>query len=564
LPLSKQKMTGSHFTPSDLSNYLSKLIFSNYSIEQNNKPLIVLDPACGDGALLLESYKYSNKIGVDINLYGIDSNQNYLDKCESKFKERGLIINLKNMDFLEDINLQNVTNLFNNQQITPDIIIANPPYVRTQILGSKKAQSISKKFNLSGRVDLYYPFIIGMTEILKPGGIIGVITSNKYLFTKGGKDIRNYLTNKYDIIEVIDLGDTKLFNASVLPCIFIGQKKKEVKNNNKPKPVFRKIYSTTRKSVNFKNKNNIYDILNTNKTGYYIVGGNQFVYSTDNFHLPNNNDSVWSLLTKKERGWVNNINHYATNKLSDIAMVKVGVKTTSDKVFIRNDWNTLPEDIRPESKLLKPLVTRKNSDRWSMVNNNFPFQILYTHTTKNGLTQPIELEKYPKAKKYLINNRDILQSRTYLNNSNRNWWEIWVPHKPVDWMKPKIIFPDISRNHKFFYDDNKKIVKGDSYWIIIKNDLDKELIYLLLGLCNSQLIAKYHSLCFNNLLYSGKYRFYSQYVGNYPLPDINSDISKKIIGLVKNFLNQGTNNIKVFEGKLDSLVFESFNSNYLD
>ena len=52
-----------------------------------------------------------------------------------------------------------------------------------------------------------------------------MITSNRYISTKSGGDIRKFLLDNYDIIEIIDLGDTKLFNAAVLPAIFIGKKK---------------------------------------------------------------------------------------------------------------------------------------------------------------------------------------------------------------------------------------------------------------------------------------------------------------------------------------------------
>jgi type I restriction-modification system DNA methylase subunit len=122
-----------------------------------------------------------------------------------------------------------------------DIIIANPPYVRTQILGTKKAQELAKRFNLTGRVDLYYPFLIAMTNVLKEGGLIGVITSNRYLFTKSGESIRKFLLDNYEILEVIDLGDTKLFEAAVLPAIFIGRKKSGRKNISDPS-LFARIY----------------------------------------------------------------------------------------------------------------------------------------------------------------------------------------------------------------------------------------------------------------------------------------------------------------------------------
>src|SRR5690606_37503020 len=75
------------------------------------------------------------------------------------------------LSLFDDFTLSEVNNSF-------DIVIANPPYVRTQILGTEQAQNLARKFNLKGRVDLYYPFLMAMTESLKENGILGVITSN--------------------------------------------------------------------------------------------------------------------------------------------------------------------------------------------------------------------------------------------------------------------------------------------------------------------------------------------------------------------------------------------------
>src|SRR5262249_49299239 len=67
-----------------------------------------------------------------------------------------------------------------------DVIIANPPYVRTQVLGAKKAQSLARRFGLSGRVDLYHAFVKAMAAILKPRGTLGLLTSNRFLFVQSG------------------------------------------------------------------------------------------------------------------------------------------------------------------------------------------------------------------------------------------------------------------------------------------------------------------------------------------------------------------------------------------
>ena len=46
-------------------------------------------------------------------------------------------------------------------------------------------------------------------------------------------------------------------------------------------------------------------------------------------------------------------------------------------------------------------------------------------------------------------------------------------------------------------------------------------------------MTKYHDLVFGNKLYSGRRRYFSQYVQNYPLPKVDNPHSKKIISLSK-------------------------------
>jgi len=228
------KKTGATFTPSRLAEFLAFRLFKYIDVHKG-EVLKILDPACGDGELLVALKSICDNENIDCSIQGFDVSPEYL----SIAKER-----LKNVDsdnfklvlgnFLELITLtksqlsleflfDNSVSLVNN---SADVVIANPPYVRTQILGSEHAQILAKKFNLKGRVDLYYPFLIAMTEGLKEGGILGVITSNRYLSTKGGESIRKFLSENYEILELIDLGDTKLFDAAVLPAIFIGKKRK--------------------------------------------------------------------------------------------------------------------------------------------------------------------------------------------------------------------------------------------------------------------------------------------------------------------------------------------------
>ncbi len=553
------KNTGATFTPKGLADFLANRI-ATYVVEVRQK---VLDPSCGEGELLIAIGEKFSKIQIDFTLTGYDANSQYLSFARQRmFGFDNGKADLIHGDFLQSIDItsnQGTLDLFQDGKSSVnrsfDIVIANPPYVRTQILGTGQAQVLAKKFNLKGRVDLYYPFLIAMTESLKEGGILGVITSNRYLSTKSGESIREYLSKNYEILELIDLGDTKLFEAAVLPAIFIGRKHKQIS----PSPAkFIKIYEELN---GYKGElisaNNIYDVLYDNKSGYFNVGQKRYKKSSGALIYSISSGSSWEMLSRDESEWVSKIDCAATNKVEDFFKVKVGIKSTADDIFISDKWDDFGVD-RPEFELLKDLISQENIKPWN-VTDNFKLKVLYPHISINGEKQTVQIEKFPKAQKYFLLHEERLKSRKYLMDAGRQWFELWVSHKPDQWNFPKLVFPDISLIPRFCFDEGGKIVNGNCYWIAANKESDVDKLLLIQGFANSKLMTKYHDLVFNNKLYSGRRRYFSQYVEKYPLPDFNTSLSREIIAIVKE-LNQSDNREETLrlENILEIKVAESF------
>lgn len=554
------KKTGATFTPRELSVYLAERI-AYYAQQKKNR---VLDPACGDGELLLSMGEELTKKSIEFTLTGFDANNTYLNIAKDRLLKFGLEkIELTHEDFLMSVDVMSIcrtlslfdemTSLVNNSF---DIVIANPPYVRTQILGTNQAQLLARKFNLKGRVDLYYPFLMAMTESLKDGGILGVITSNRYLSTKSGESIRKFLTEHYEILEIIDLGDTKLFDAAVLPAIFLG-KKKILKTPSSAN--FIKIYEELNGYTgDLLQIGSIYDILKSNKSGYFKTqNGKKYKTSSGLLKYKIGSVDCWEMYSDTESDWVSSIDKGASHKVEDFFKVKVGIKSTADKVFISDKWDEL-ENAKPEDDLLKDLISQENIESWSATHNK-KLKVLYPHISLNGEKLTVDIEKYPKAKKYFLHHAEKLKSRKYLIDAGREWFELWVPHRPDHWKLPKLVFPDISLKPRFYFDQDGKIVNGNCYWIVATNVNDVDKLMLIQGIANSKLMTKYHDLVFNNKLYSGRRRYFSQYVEKYPLPDINSSISKDIITLVKALnLTNDKNAISALENQLEIKVAASF------
>ncbi len=553
------KNTGATFTPAMLADFLT----SKIAVYINNGKQRVLDPACGEGELLLSLGQKLSELKTDFEIVGYDSNSQYLKLANERMISFGLKnIRLIKDDFLQSIDLTQEQLLFNFNSTTQsslnnsfDIVIANPPYVRTQILGTKQAQELARKFNLKGRVDLYYPFLMAMTESLKEGGILGVITSNRYLSTKGGESIRKYLSENYEILELIDLGDTKLFDAAVLPAIFLGRKRK----SQKPSPAsFIKVYEELN---GYRGElipvESIYDVFESTQSGYFSAKGKRYKKSSGTLKYKIGSGTCWEMLSNNEAIWVSKIDSSAKNRVRDFFKVRVGIKSTADRVFISDKWEELKADM-PEDELLKNLISQENVEPWNAT-DNFKLKVLYPHISIDGRKKTVDIEKYPKAKKYFLQHEEKLRSRQYLIEAGRQWFELWVPHQPDQWQYPKLVFPDISLIPRFYFDEDGKIVNGNCYWIVATKKEDVEKLLLIQGVANSKLMTKYHDLVFNNKLYSGRRRYFAQYVEKYPLPDFYSLESKEIISIAKE-LNKSNNKDEISElgNRLEILVAKAF------
>lgn len=545
-----RKATGSHYTPTRLAKFVARQILTRFGPCDLNSPLSLLDPAVGDGELLISLRAelllngYSN-----LHVHGFDTNPRAVDETIKRLQSNSSV-NVKVSDFtVFALEHRNAGSLFPPPKF--DLVIANPPYVRTQVLGADQSRKLAASFGLSGRIDLYHVFLSGIASVLKTNGIAGVIVSNRFMTTRGGADIRNLLRKEFEILHVFDLGDTRIFEAAVLPAVLILRKKGDSRQDENPR--FTTIYSTSGKVPNHS--------VETIFEGLHLDGNietttnEQFIVKQGMLKLDSKYEQVWSLSNDVSDTWLQTVASNTFMEFGQIGKIRVGVKTTSDKVFVRSDWDTLPLEKQPE--LLKPIITHHNATRFRSVENGR--YIVYPHEMHNGRRRAVDLSKYPRTKRYLESHRDVLEGRSYVAAGGRKWYEIWVPQNPDSWAKPKIVFRDISSSPMFWMDLTGAVVNGDCYWLKADNESNEELLWLALAVGNSSFIEDFYDHSFNNKLYSGRRRFMSQYVEKFPLPNPNDPISKQILLLTKSLydnLEAGASN--QLEKRIDRLVWQVF------
>jgi hypothetical protein len=305
------------------------------------------------------------------------------------------------------------------------------------------------------------------------------------------------------------------------------------------------------------------DVLSVGKPGRYQVPEGTLNVTAGRLRFGKNPRQVWSLVSDKEEEWLRQVRAGSAGVFGDITRVRVGIKTTADSVFIRSDWLELPDALQPEEELLRPLLRHENARRWRQEGDRIDFRVLYPHKVYEGRRRAVDLNHYPKARAYLESNRPQLEMRQYISEAGRNWYEIWVPQDPDAWIVPKIVFPDISPEPRFYIDFDGNLVDGDCYWISLRSGVHEDFLYLLLSIANSRLMTKFHDLAFNNRLYSGRRRYITQYVAKYPFPPLDHPASQKLVRLVKKLVSEippgpYTFEVSAIEAKMEMLVEQAF------
>lgn len=507
-----KKSAGIVYTPLELARFLADQAFDALGPEPSIR---VLDPACGDGELLLAAAEAARTRGIAIEaLVGYDTDEEAIRVAQGRLEGQPNV-ELYCEDFLELVaNANGQRGLFARgdvAQLEFDLVISNPPYVRTQTLGAGTAQALGRRFGLSGRVDLYQAFAVAMIEALRPEGALGLLCSNKFLTNRAGKAMRHLLHYQLHLTEIVDLGDTKLFEAAVLPVIVSGRRSQA---SGEGTAAFRSAYEVKASAAaTAVEVESILAALSARVSGYVSDGERTFFVRVGILDDADDTDLPWNPIDEETRRRFVHIRREALPTLQEFGKVRVGVKTTADEVFIRSDWDQLPEDQRPEAELLLPLLTHRDIDPWQCRPGER--RILYAHQDRAGRAVPMALEAYPRAAAYLESYRERLEARSYVIEAGRQWYEIWVPQKPGLWASRKLVFPDIAESPRFAVDESGAVVNGDCYWMAVE---DPDIAEVLMAVGNSSYCTWFYDSACGNFLYAGRRRFMTQYIERLPVP----------------------------------------------
>ena len=565
----QRKLLGIHYTPDSVIDYIVRHTLLSY-LEKNNfvalRHIKILDPACGSGLFLLKAFdllcslwrqQFGQLTADDIrsilenNLYGVDIEHNAIQEAKQQLEKKANLLGVKKVtlsiqqgDALlhsvahHQINLltdnpkafnwhDNFTSVF--AQGGFDCIIGNPPYIRIQHVQpeARRTQYIERYQTARGRFDLAGLFIELGHDLLKPEGQLGYMTSNKLLTTQGAKALRAYILEHYNLIEILDLADTKLFEAAILPMILILEKPVRVSNSF--------LYTSIQEMRTPPNAHvkvdDLFELLNQ-QSGCECIKWRQRYFQVEQFELakPTQNQPVWTFHAPKEHQLIEKLKQNALCTLADISQkISVGLKTTADNVFIKPMTLDFIHNRHLESTVIFPILESHNVFKWHCDwQEKRDLSVLYPYQYQNNKLLPIDLNLYPNTKHYLLSHQKQLEARAYLKKSGRQWYEIWVHQSPADFKSVKIITPDISTHNRFALDDKGFFVNGTCFYILLK-ERSIEHYLLVLSLLNSSVLEFFHKVTSGNTLYSKRFRYWTSYLKFYPIPDFRQAKSLTLV-----------------------------------
>jgi type I restriction enzyme M protein len=222
---------GEHFTPRDVVNVMTRLIFveDGENLEQRDIIKTVYDPACGTGGMLTscEDFIMSINKDVDVVLFGQEVNPEIYAICKADMLMKGE----------NDKNIRGPFSTLSKDQFLDDkfdFIISNPPYGRKWEQDADAVKDEAEK-GFGGRFGaglprindgqlLFLQHMISKMK-LKEKSRVAVITNGSPLFTgdagQGESDIRKWMIESDCVEAIIALPDQLFFNTGIHTYIWV-------------------------------------------------------------------------------------------------------------------------------------------------------------------------------------------------------------------------------------------------------------------------------------------------------------------------------------------------------
>ncbi len=423
-----------------------------------------------------------------------------------------------------------------------DVVIGNPPYIQLQkaIDNTKKYADLyhNQKYSTFDRTgDIYCLFYEKGLQLLKQGGILAYITSNKWMRAGYGEKLRKFFI-RYNPLQLIDLGPGVFESATVDTNILIIQ---NTDNQKQLKAV----------TLQKEDQENIAKALN--EKGVVLSNLTKdawFIGSDAEQHLKEKIER----LGKPLKDWDVKIYRGIVTGLNEAFII-----TTEKRNEILANCQDEAERQRTEA-IIKPILRGRDIKRYY-----YEWAGLWVIGTFPALK--LNIDDYPALKKYFLENFDIRQ----LEQSGKKYPELgfdarkktgnkWFETQDQiayysEFEKEKVVWGNISYNSQFSFVEEGVFINAPAN-LIVSNSVS---IKFLVGLMNSKIFDREFKRV--GIFLGHAFEWKKQYVEQVKIPPItpaNEPIVKQIEELVDKILEAKKENHEAdtshWEREIDELV----------
>lgn len=412
-----------------------------------------------------------------------------------------------------------------------DVIVGNPPYIRIQTLKETMPEAVPvyKTTYVSaskGNYDIYVAFVEQSLRLLNSDGLLAFILPHKFFNMKYGMELRKLIARGQHLKKIVHFGAEQAFpgKATYTCLLFLAQSGQSEFEFAKVQDLDAWIRSET--CISGK------------------VSATQASTKQWNFAVGRGSDIFYRFAE-------------SCQKLGDLTDIFVGLQTSADDVYIMNlvdetdhqfilRSKSLSADCRFEKNLLHPVVSGTDVSRYAF--SKARQYILFPYTVQNEKATLITFhdleQRFPLTAKYLLKNRDTLESRERGKFKDAKWYRFGRSQNLGIQERVKLCIPRLVENLYMSFDDcgDFYLDNVDVCGITIKPEFSKYHYLYLLGVLNSKFLRWYFP--FVSSPYRGSWwSANKQFLSQLPFRVIDFDNSadvllhSRIVALVEDMLD---------------------------
>jgi hypothetical protein len=412
-----------------------------------------------------------------------------------------------------------------------DIVIGNPPYVRQEQLGAFKALFQQQYGCYTGTADLYVYFFERGLRLLRAGGVLTYIASNKYFRAGYGEKLRGYLAGQTRIEQLIDFGDAPVFTAIAYPSILIARRGAPDGQQTR--------------ALTWPDGEPLAGFTDAFRRRSFLIAQRELTADGWRLETP----SVLRLMEKLRRVG-KPLGEYVNGRLYR------GIITGLNQAMVVDGATRerLIAEHASSATVLKPFLRGRDVKRWQV---QFAEQYLIKIESSENRRHPwsgkpaAEAERvfaatYPAIYQHMQAFRAGLIQR---EDQGHYFWELRSCVYWGEFEKPKVIYPDIYEHQSFAVDTAGYFSGNTSYFIPTEQQW-------LCGLLNSSLIEWFYGRI-SNRIRGGYLRSFTDYMTQIPIAE--SDEAAKIDRITSIILaakaENPTADVSALEAEIDQRVY---------